>query len=65
MSLAILATCTAMLGGSAPASATNAARFSVAKTSLPGGQKLSPGALVAAATRFDERWVAAGDDLPR
>jgi hypothetical protein len=32
------------------------------KTSLPGGQKLPPGALVAAVTRFDGRWVAAGED---
>ena len=62
-SLAILATCSAMLGGSA--SATNGVRFSVFKTSLPGGQKLRPGALVAAATRFDGKWVAAGRTLER
>jgi hypothetical protein len=62
VSLAILATCSAMLGGSA--SATSGVRFSVWKTSLPGGQKLPPGALVAAATRFDGKWVAAGEDVP-
>jgi hypothetical protein len=51
-----------MLGGSA--SATNATRYFVLKTSLPGGQMLPPGAFVAAATRFDGKWVATGDDIP-
>jgi hypothetical protein len=64
ISLAILATCVAVLEGSASASGTNAARYSVLKTSLPGGQKLPPGAVVAATTRFDGKLVAAGDDIP-
>jgi hypothetical protein len=64
VSLAILSTCAAIVGGSASASATNATRYFVSKTSLRGGQKLPPGAFVAAATRFDGKWVAAGDDLP-